>query len=50
MRKRRRNDIHGIEAPGPRPTPQAALLLALFISLLFLIGLGLWQLAVMALA
>ncbi len=44
MRKDR-TTVLGVDAPPPRPTALAALLLASALSLVFLIGLGLWRLA-----
>jgi len=36
--------VHGIHAPAPRLTPWAAFLVATLLSLVFLLGLGLWSL------
>ena len=41
---RRKDTVMGVHAPAPRPTVWAALLLALGLSVIFLIGLGLWSL------
>ncbi len=49
MRKKQHGTVAGIHAPRPRPTPWAALLVALALCCVFLAGLGLWRLVALAL-
>ncbi len=48
MRKPEKKSVLGVEAPGPRATPWAALLVAGALSVGFLALLGLWRLATLA--
>lgn len=46
MRKDKHDEVSGIRAPGPKMTPWAALLVAVALGALFLVGMGLWRVAV----